>query len=81
LVVFAEPLAKAGRAREGEVKVVVDFDLCEANGLCMESAPEVFRLDDKDELHILVEHPPETLRKKVEDAVRRCPRMAIRIED
>ena len=62
------------------LKVVVDFDLCEANARCMESAPEVFRLDDNDELHILVESPPETLRKKVQEAARRCPRQAIKIE-
>lgn len=62
------------------MKVVVDFDLCEANGRCMESAPEVFRLDDSDELHVLMEQPPEALRKKVEEAARRCPRLAIRIE-
>ncbi len=63
------------------MKVSVDFDLCEANGLCMESAPEVFRLDENDELHVLVEHPPEALRRKVQEAARRCPRMAIKIED
>ena len=63
------------------MKVIVDFDLCEANGLCMESAPEVFKLDENDELHILVEQPPETLRRKVVEAARRCPRMAIKIED
>ena len=63
------------------MKVVVDFELCEANARCMESAPEVFRLDDNDELHVLVEHPPEVLRKKVQEAARRCPRQAISIEE
>jgi len=63
------------------MKVVVDFDLCEANAVCMDVAPEVFRVDDNDMLHVLIESPPESLRKKVEDAVRLCPRQAIRIEE
>jgi ferredoxin len=62
------------------MKVVVDYDLCEANAVCMDVAPEVFRVDDQDMLHILIESPPESLRKKVEDAVRLCPRQALRLE-
>ncbi len=63
------------------MKVVVDFDLCESNAVCMDVAPEVFKVDDEDMLHILQEHPPEALRKKVEEAVRLCPRQAIKIEE
>lgn len=63
------------------MKVVVDFDLCEANARCMEVAPEVFKVDEDDYLHILQEHPPQELRAKVEEAVRLCPRQAISIED
>jgi ferredoxin len=59
------------------MKVVVDYDLCEANAVCMEQAPEVFRVDEDDSLHILIERPPESLRAKVEAAVRLCPRQAI----
>jgi ferredoxin len=62
------------------MKVVVDFDLCEANAVCMDVAPEVFRVDENDMLEILMENPPESLRKKVEEAVRLCPRQAIRLE-
>jgi ferredoxin len=63
------------------MKVVVDFDLCESNAVCMDVAPEVFRVDDNDMLHILMESPPEALRKKVEEAVRLCPRQAISIKE
>jgi ferredoxin len=63
------------------VRVVVDYDLCEANGRCMEAAPEVFRLDDRDDLHLVSEHPPARLRAKVEEAVRCCPRQALSIEE
>ena len=59
------------------MKIVVDFDLCEANAVCMEIEPEIFQVDDNDELHILIEHPPEELRAKIEEAVRLCPRQAI----
>ena len=45
------------------MKVIVDFDLCEANAICMDVAPEVFKVDDNDELQILLEKPPEELRK------------------
>jgi ferredoxin len=62
------------------MKVVVDFDLCESNAVCMDVAPEVFKVDDDDMLHILMENPPESLRKKVEEAVRLCPRQAISIK-
>ena len=62
------------------VKVVVDYELCEANGLCVKAAPEIFRLDDADQLHLLQEVPPEELRAKLAEAVRRCPRAALSID-
>jgi ferredoxin len=62
-------------------KVVVDFDLCESNAICMGIAPEVFEVRDDNFLYILQENPPDDLRGKVEEAVRDCPRQAISIED
>lgn len=62
------------------MKIVVDFDLCEANAVCMKVAPEVFEVDENDFLIIKQENPPESLRAKVEEAVRRCPRQAIKLE-
>lgn len=62
------------------MKVVVDYDLCESNALCMAAAPEVFEVRDDDFLYVLDENPPEELRSKVELAVQRCPKQAIRIE-
>jgi ferredoxin len=63
------------------MKVVVDFDLCESNAVCMGIAPEVFEVRDDDLLYVLDEHPDESLRPKVEEAVRRCPKQAISVED
>jgi ferredoxin len=62
-------------------KVVVDFDLCESNAQCMAAAPEVFEVRDDDFLYILDETPPDGLRAKVEEAVQRCPKVAISIVD
>jgi len=62
------------------VKVVVDYDLCESNALCMQAAPEVFEVRDDDFLYVLQAEPAEELRAKVEEAVRRCPKQAISIE-
>ncbi len=63
------------------MKILVDYDLCEANAVCMEIEPEVFQVDDNDEIHILIESPGEEYRKKVEEAVRLCPRQALSIEE
>jgi ferredoxin len=62
------------------MRVVVDFDLCESNALCMAAAPEIFEVRDDDFLYVLQEEPPEELRAKAEDAARRCPKQAITIE-
>ena len=61
------------------MRVVVDFDACEANARCMATAPEVFSVDDDDQLHLLQERPPESLRDAVERATRSCPKGAISV--
>jgi ferredoxin len=63
------------------MRVVINFDLCESNALCMAVAPEVFEVRDDDLLYVLNENPPEELREKVLAAVRVCPKNAISIED
>ncbi len=63
------------------MKIRVDYDLCEANAVCMAECPEVFKVDDEDNLHILNEDPSEELRTKVEAAVRLCPKQALALED
>ena len=63
------------------MRIVVDFDLCESNAVCMNIAPEVFEVRDDDFLYVLDENPPEESRPKMEEAVRRCPKQAISMED
>ena len=63
------------------MKVVVDFDLCESNAVCMGIVPSVFEVRDDDYLYVLDEDPPEALRPQLEEAVRACPRAAITLRD
>ena len=62
------------------MRVVVDFDKCKSNALCMAATPEVFEVRDDGYLYVLDETPPESLRPKVEEAVMICPTQAITIE-
>ena len=63
------------------MKVVVDLNACDLHGLCVEAAPEVFEIGDDGALHVLNEMPDESLRAKVDKAVRECPTGAISIEE
>lgn len=63
------------------MRVVVDKMVCEANGVCEALAPEVFQLDDDDELHILQPEPPAELEAKARAAVDRCPKLALAIAE
>jgi ferredoxin len=63
------------------MRIVVNWALCEGNGKCEEAAPELFRLDEEDQLHLLDENPPESLRAKAQAAVASCPKNALSIED
>jgi ferredoxin len=63
------------------MRVLVDYDLCESNALCMAAAPEVFEVRDDDFLYVLDDEPPEALRDKVTAAAQACPKVAITIVD
>ncbi len=62
------------------MKILVDYDLCEANPVCVQQAPDVFKVDEEDNLDILMEEVPEKQREAVENAVRLCPRQALKLE-
>jgi ferredoxin len=63
------------------VRVVVDRDSCEANAVCAGLVPEVFEVDDEDQLHIQVAEVPPHLADAVRVAVRSCPKAALHLED
>jgi len=59
------------------VKVVVNPDMCEGHGKCELTAPEVFKLGPDDVSVVLVDDVPDSLKDKVDRAIRLCPRQAI----
>ncbi|MGH9101871.1 MAG: ferredoxin [Acidimicrobiales bacterium] len=63
------------------MRIVVDFDLCQSNALCMAVAPTVFEVRDDGFLYLLDERPSEDLRAAVEEAARMCPTRAITIAE
>ena len=63
------------------MRIIVDYDVCESNAVCMAVAPDIFEVRDDDFLYLLVEEPGPERREAVEEAVRRCPKQAISIED
>jgi ferredoxin len=62
-------------------RVEVDFDVCESNALCEAFAPDVFFVDDDDELQIEDPTVTDENRPRVEQAVASCPKSALRIVD
>jgi ferredoxin len=62
------------------VKVIVDFDVCESNAVCMQFAPEVFEVRDDDFLYVLVDEVGPDAEASVAEAARRCPRQAITLQ-
>jgi len=63
------------------MKIVVNWLLCEGNGVCADEAPDLLAMGDDDTLRVLREEFGEDSRKAAEAAVRICPKHALRIED
>ncbi|MDR2988190.1 MAG: ferredoxin [Nocardiopsaceae bacterium] len=61
------------------MKLSVDMIACEGRGLCAELLPELIRLDDWGYPMITGKVTPE-LREHAREAVRLCPRLALRLE-
>lgn len=62
------------------MKIIVDRQRCDGNGVCMGIAPEVFDVDDDLYLHV-VENIPEDpeLRARVRQSVTSCPILALKL--
>ena len=52
------------------MKIVVDYDECEANAVCVGILPEIFEVDDEDNLIIHSSEVPDGLAGRVRHAVR-----------
>lgn len=62
------------------MRITVDFDRCQSNGVCVDAAPEVFEVRADGFLCVLQDEPGPDLHKAVKDAARRCPTQAITIQ-
>ncbi|AXT84365.1 ferredoxin [Aeromicrobium sp. A1-2] len=60
-------------------RVEVDYDACESNALCEALAPDMFMLDDDDNLQVSDPKVTDENRTRVEQAVAACPKTALRI--
>jgi ferredoxin len=63
------------------MRIAVDWNRCESNGLCVAAAPNLFKLLDDDSLLVLNEQPDDSQRDQALSAVRACPTQAISIVD
>lgn len=63
------------------MKIVVDYDECEANAVCVGILPQVFEVDDEDNLWVHQEYPPPELLAKVREAVDSCPKRALALRE
>jgi ferredoxin len=63
------------------MRIVVDRNLCESNGVCVELAPDMFVIDDDDKMRLLVEQPSPDQIERARTAVRKCPRNALSLVD
>lgn len=63
------------------MRIVLDPLRCDAHGVCVDVCPEAFALDDdEDVVRVLDDQPDESLRDRVTQAARKCPKAAITIE-
>lgn len=64
------------------MKILLDEALCDAYAECIFAAPDLFAMDDDDDVvRLLVQVVPDDQRAKAEEAVRVCPARALRVED
>lgn len=61
------------------MKILIDLDLCEANGLCMDACDDVFEVTEEDVLVIHRERITPERSDAIREAVRLCPRGALAI--
>ena len=59
------------------MRVAVDRDLCESNGVCEGLAPDVFQIDDDDYLQILDDRVTDENRARIDQAIAACPKAAL----
>ena len=43
------------------MRIEVDWELCDGQGVCAELAPTLFEVTDDDQVHVLDENPPASM--------------------
>ena len=61
------------------MRVHAERDRCEGHGLCADTAPEVFELDEDAVAVVLHEDVPAALQRRAEAGARVCPVAALRV--
>ena len=59
------------------MNIVVNADLCEANGVCEQFAPDTFSVNDDDELVVATSVDGVDEEARVRRAVAACPKAAL----
>jgi ferredoxin len=62
------------------MRIAADRDRCEGHGLCVDTAPEVYDLDDAAVVVLRHEVVPAALERRAEAGARVCPVAALRVE-
>jgi ferredoxin len=62
------------------MKIIVDRQRCDGNGVCMGIAPEVFDVDDDMYLHVAETIPDDPdVMARVRESVTACPVLALKL--
>jgi ferredoxin len=62
------------------MRIAADRERCEGHGLCADTAPEVYDLDDEAVVVLLHDPVPAELERKAEGGARVCPVAALRVQ-
>jgi ferredoxin len=63
------------------LKITVDLGLCQGYANCINVAPDIFDLNDDDQVMLLRTDFEAADQPRIEDAVQGCPVSALRITD
>jgi len=62
------------------MKMHLDAHLCIGHGACEDIRPDIFRIGDDGIVQLVTETFTEDDRQDLEEAVRQCPTLALRLE-